>query len=152
MTKTLPELAKKMRDIDFAMLATHSDGGAIGARPMSNNREVEYDGDSWFFTDDTTRMVDDIKRSPEVSLTYQGTAGLLGMRPLFIAIEGQARLIRDRALFAAHWTKGLDRWWPQGVDTPGLVLIQVTGQRAHYWDGEDEGELILEESVLSVGR
>jgi general stress protein 26 len=71
------------------------------------------------------------------------------MRPLFIAIEGQAQLIRDRAQFAAHWTKGLERWWPQGIETPGLILIQVTGERAHYWEGEDEGELILEESALS---
>lgn len=149
MTKTLQDLARKMRDIDFAMLATNTTGGAIAARPMSNNREVEYDGDSWFFADGSTRMVDDIERSPNVSLTYQGTAGLLGMRPLFIAIEGHARLVRDRAQFAAHWTSGLERWWPQGIDTPGLVLIQVTGQRAHYWDGEDEGELLLEESALT---
>jgi general stress protein 26 len=149
MTKTLAELAWKMREIDFAMLSTQTDGGAIAARPMSNNRDVEYDGDSWFFADDSTRMVADIERSSAVSLTYQGSAGLLGMRPLFIAIEGQAQLIRDRAQFAAHWTKGLERWWPQGIETPGLVLIQVTGERAHYWEGEDEGELILEESALS---
>jgi len=152
MTKTLPDLAKRMRDIDFAMLATLTDGGAIAARPMSNNREVEYDGDSWFFADGNTRMVADIARTPQVTLTYQGTAGLLGLRPLFIAIEGEAHLIRDRGQFAAHWTKGLERWWPQGVDTPGLVLIQVAGQRAHYWEGEDEGELILEESALNNGR
>jgi general stress protein 26 len=152
MTKTLPDLAKRMRDIDFAMLATHTDGGAIAARPMSNNRQVEYDGDSWFFADGNTRMVADIERTSDVSLTYQGTAGLLGMRPFFIAIEGHARLVRDKTLFAAHWTSGLERWWPQGIETPDLVLIQVTGERAHYWDGEDEGELILEESTLSTGR
>ena len=31
------------------MLNTHTDGGQIATRPMSNNRDVEYDGDSWFF-------------------------------------------------------------------------------------------------------
>ena len=149
MTKTLKDLAEKMRDIDFAMLATHTESGAIGARPMSNNRDVEYDGDSWFFADENTRMVDDISRDPHVSLTYQGKSGLLGLRPFFIAIEGSARLIKDRGLLAEHWTSELERWWPQGIETPGLVLIQVTGQRAHYWDGEDEGELILEETMLS---
>ena len=74
------------------------------------------------------------------------------MRPLFIAIEGRARLIRDRDRFAAHWTGGLERWWPQGIATPGLVLIQVTGERLHYWDGEDEGDLVLEQSALSDPR
>lgn len=146
MTMTLAELARKMRDIDFAMLATHSDGGAIAARPMSNNREVDYDGDAWFFTDDTTRMVTDIDGDPRVGLSYQGTLGLLGMRPFFVHIEGRAVLIRDRAQFSEHWTKGLERWWPDGIETPGLVLIRVTGERAHYWDGEDEGELAITSS------
>ncbi|WP_443970122.1 pyridoxamine 5'-phosphate oxidase family protein [Sphingobium sp. CR28] len=143
MSRTLDDLAHKMREIDFAMLATHTDGGAIAARPMSNNREVDYNGDSWFFTEESTRMVSDIQRDARVSLSYQGTAGLLGMRPFFIAIEGQARLVRDRAQFAEHWTSGLERWWPDGIDTLGLLLIQVTGERLHYWDGEDEGEIVL---------
>jgi general stress protein 26 len=143
MTRTLEQLSEKMRDIDFAFLSTRTNGGAIAARPMSNNREVDYTGDAWFFAEDTTRMVSDIEADPNVGLTYQGTAGFLGMRPFFLAVEGHATLIRDKALFAQHWTRGLERWWPDGIDTPGLLLIRVTGERAHYWDGEDEGELQL---------
>ncbi len=44
--KDLSDIAEKMRDIDIAMLSTHSDNGTIAARPMSNNRQVDYDGDS----------------------------------------------------------------------------------------------------------
>ena len=143
MTRTLKDLADKMRDIDFTMLSTHTQGGAIGARPMSNNRDIDYDGDSWFFADENTRMVSDIERDPHVSLSYQGKSGLLGLRPLFIAIEGNAELIRDKAGFEEHWTKDLDRWFEAGVDTPGLVLIKVHADRLHYWNGEDEGELTL---------
>lgn len=146
MSRTLEDLAHRMREIDFTMLATHTDGGAIAARPMSNNREVDYDGRSWFFADESTRMVADIARDARVSLTYQGKAGLLGLRPFFIAIEGEASLVRDRAQFAEHWTSGLERWWPEGIDTPGLLLIAVTGARLHYWDGEDEGEIILQDA------
>lgn len=143
MTMSLEQLSEKMKDIDFAMLATHAPGGAIGARPMSNNREVDYGGDAWFFAEDNTLMVSDIARDPQVSLSYQGKSGLLGLRPFFLAVEGRATLIRDKAQFAEHWTRGLERWWPQGIDTPGLVLIRISGERAHYWDGEDEGELRL---------
>ena len=143
MPLTLEQLAEKMRDIDFTMLSTRTDGGAIGARPMSNNRDVEYDGDSWFFTTTDSRMAADIAADPQVGLTLQGKAGLLGLRPFFVALEGRAELIQDRAQFEAHWTKDLERWWPEGADTPGLVLIRVHAQRAHYWDGEDEGELLL---------
>lgn len=143
MTMTIKDLSRKMKEIDFAMLATHTVGGQIGARPMSNNREVDYDGDAWFFTDDSALMVNDIQANPDVNLSYQGSSGLFGQQPFFLAVEGTASLIKDKTAFEAHWTKGLERWWPEGIDTAGLLLIRVSGKRAHYWDGEDEGELAL---------
>ncbi len=141
--KSLADLSKKMRDIDFAMLSTKADGGAIGSRPMSNNRQVDYDGDSYYFTYDDTLMVADIGRDPQVGLSFLGTSGLLGMRPFFVAVEGTAHLIRDKASFAEHWTSDLDAWFKDGLDTPGLVMIKVSADRVHYWDGEDEGEVRL---------
>jgi general stress protein 26 len=73
------------------------------------------------------------------------------MRPFFIAIEGQAELIRDKGAFAMHWTKGLDRWFEDGVDTPGLVLLKVHAKSAHYWDGEEEGEVLIERGSFVGG-
>jgi len=148
---TLPEISEKMRDIDFAVLTTRSDGGALAGRPMSNNREVEFDGDAFFFTCGDTRTVADIERDPQVSLAYQGKSGMLGMKPLFIAVEGRAELIRDKASFAEHWTKDLDAWFKQGIDTPGLTLIKVNAERLHYWDGFSEGEVKLDKEALARG-
>lgn len=51
---TLEQIAEKMRDIDFAILSTRTEGGAIAGRPMSNNREVDFDGSSYFFALDST--------------------------------------------------------------------------------------------------
>ena len=141
---SLKDLSDKMRDIDFAVLSTRTEGGALSGRPMSNNRQVEFDGDSYFFTLDSTRTVSDIEREPEVGLSYQGKSGALGMKPFFITVEGRAELIRDKARFAEHWTKDLDAWFEDGIDTPGLTLVKVTAERLHYWDGYQEGELRLE--------
>jgi len=69
---------------------------------------------------------------------------MLGMKPFFITVEGRAELIRDKDQFAEHWTKDLDSWFKQGIDTPGLTLVKVKAQRLHYWDGYDEGEISLE--------
>jgi general stress protein 26 len=140
---TLPELAKKMKDIDFTMLSTRTASGAISARPMSNNGDVEYDGDSWFFSFEDAGAIEDIKRDPNVGLSLQGAKSLVGKPPLFIAVEGSAELIHDKAAFEAHWTPDMDRWAKQGLDTPGIVLIKVHASRIHYWDGEDEGELTV---------
>ena len=150
MSKTLADISEAMKDIDFCMLVSRAQDGSIAGRPMSNNRQVAYEGTSRFFTYDDTRMVRDISRDGAVGLTYQGKAGLLGVvgKPgLFVHVEGAARLVRDKATFAEHWDKSLDRWFEQGIDTPGLTLIEVEARRIHYWDGEDEGEVRLPASV-----
>ena len=146
MSKTLADISEAMKDIDFCMLVSRAQDGSLGGRPMSNNRQVEYEGTSRFFTCDDARMIEDIARDPSVGLTYQGKAGILGVvgKPgLFVHVEGEARVIKDKAKFAEHWTPGLDRWFKQGVDTPGLTLLEIDARRIHYWDGEDEGEVKL---------
>jgi general stress protein 26 len=139
--KSLEELAEKMRDIDFAVLSTRTENGAIAARPMSNNREVEFNGDAYFFTYEEARTVEDIRRDPRVGLAYQAKSGLLGLRPFFLTGEARVEIIKDKARFAEHWTKDLDRWFDKGVDAPGLTLLKLTAERIHYWDGYEEGEI-----------
>lgn len=138
---TIKNLSDNMAKIDFAMLTTRTDGGSFASRPMSNNGEVEYRGDSYYFTYDSSRTVSDIAANPDVALAFQGNKSLLGAPGMFIAVQGEATLIRDKAAFAERWTAGLDRWFPQGVDTPGLAMIKVRASRIHYWDGENDGEL-----------
>jgi general stress protein 26 len=146
---TLAEISEKMRDIDFAVLSTRTEGGALSGRPMSNNREVEFDGDSFFFTCEDKRIVADIERDPNVGLAYQAKSGMLGLNPFFLTLEGRAKLIRDKAAFAEHWTKDLDAWFKQGVDTPGLVMIKVEAERLHYWNGWDSGEIDVSKARTS---
>ncbi len=142
MTKlSLADISKKMKDIDFVMFATRTEAGGIKSRPMSNNGEVEYGGDSFFFTLDSHEIVTDIEVNPNVGLSMQGQKGLMGKPPFFLAIEGKAELIRDKARFETHWTSGLNHWFEHGPDTQGLTLIKVHADHIHYWDGEDEGEV-----------
>ena len=140
---TLKDLAKKMADIDFAMLLTKTTDSQISARPMSNNGDVDFDADSYYFTWEDARMTDDIERDATVGLTFQGSKGLFGKPPLFVSVEGVAELIREKSAFAAHWKPSLDAWFKDGVDTPGVTMIKVRAKRVHYWDGEDQGELMV---------
>ena len=146
---TLRDISEKMRDIDFALLSTRTSGGAIAARPMSNNRQVEYDGDNYFFTCQDTGTIRDVTGDPHVGLGFQGKSGALGMKPFFITIEGTAEIIRDKGQFAEHWTDDLDDWFKDGIDTEGLVLIKVHADRLHYWDGYSQGEIDLERGARS---
>jgi general stress protein 26 len=140
---TLADLAEDMKNIDFAMLFTKTENGDLAGRPMSNNGDVEYNGSSFYFTFEQSRTVADIERDAKVALSFQGSKGLLGRPPLFVAVEGVAELIRERSEFDRHWTKDLDRWFENGADTPGIVLIKIDATRIHYWKGEEDGEIIV---------
>ncbi len=139
--QSLTDLAAKMRGIDIAILSTKTENGQIASRPMSNNGDVEYDGDSYYFTYEQARTVRDIERDPEVSLAFSSKPGLLGGGGLYVAVEGKARLIRDKAAFKDHWTPDLEVWFERGVDTPGLVLIKFEAERIKFWDGNEDGEI-----------
>ena len=140
---TMEELSTELRKMDFCMLNTNGGLGKISSRPMSNNGDVEYDGDSWFFSYEDTRKVSEIGRDVQVALTFTAPPSLLGKPGIFIAVDGEASLIRDKAQFGEHWVKDLSRWFPAGVDTPGIVLIKVSARMIEYWDGEDNGRIDL---------
>ena len=139
---SLAEIAKQMAGIDIAILSTHTEGGEIANRPMSNNGDVDYNGTSYYFTYEQARAVSDIQRNPKVALGFSSEGGVFS-DGIYVAVEGMAELIRDKAVFEQHWTSDLDEWFEKGVDTPGIVLIRVTATRATYWKGREEGEVEL---------
>lgn len=132
--QSLQSIAQKMRHLDIAMFTTVTPDGTLTGRPMSNNGDVEYDGNSYYFTLERTGLVSDIQNNPQVEL------GFAGDDYLYVSVSGQAQISRDKATFQAHWVEDLDRWFENGVDTPGLVMVCVKAQRVRYWQGEENGE------------
>ena len=124
----LKTLAKKMSGIDIAMFSTYSTYGRLDIRPMSNNGEVEYDGTSYYFAFEDSSVVKDIKRDEHVGLAFQTKNGL------YVAVDGRAKLIQDKAIMAERWTPSLEQWFKDGVDTPGVTMIEVAARRIRYWD------------------
>ena len=134
--RTISDIAKKLKQIDIAMLVTKAGAeGAIAARPMSNNKDVsEEDGTSYHFATDDGRIDDDLKRSDECGATY--TSG-----EFYCAVQATGKLHTDRATLEKHWVKDLEKWFEDGLDTEGLVLIEVSPKRINWWEGREEGEL-----------
>ncbi len=131
----LSDVALKMRKLDICMLTTQKNNGELSSRPMSNNGDVEYDGNSYFFTFEESHAVKDITENPQVSLNFEGD------KDLYIALSGKAKLITDKEKLKEHWLDELKQWFPQGTDTPGITMIHVKANRIKYWQNEDEGEV-----------
>lgn len=127
-------IAERMKNLDFCMMVTQDGQQVSNSRPMSNNGKVEYDGDSWFFTYEDSHKVDQIKENKHVNLIYQ-TDDML-----FIECTGTGEIIKDKDTLKEKWVEGLDQWFPEGVDTPGICLIKVRASRVRFWHKEEEGE------------
>ena len=134
--RSMSDIAKKLKQIDIAMFVTKTGSdSAIAARPMSNNGDVsESDGTTYHFTTDDGRMDDDLQRSDQCGATY--TDG-----EFFCAVQGRGKLHTDRSTLEKHWVPDLEKWFEDGLDTEGLILIEVKPDRIAWWDGREEGEL-----------
>ncbi len=140
---SLSELADKMAGIDTAVLTTRTAGGHLAGRPMSNNGDVKFTGESYFFTYEDTHTVEDIERDENVGLAYQGAAKLFISSKFYVFVEGKASLIRDKASFQEHWTPELDKWFENGIDSPNIVMIKVQAEQIKFWDGMKTGSVRL---------
>ena len=126
----LGKLREIVKAVDICMLTTVGERGELHSRPMSNNRDVEFDGDLWFFTYGSSHKVDEIGRVPHVNASFADTDA-----QLYASLTGRAEVVRDRAKIEELWKPQLRAWFPEGVDTPDIALLKVTVERAEYWDG-----------------
>ena len=118
-------------------MTTQTPGGELESRPMSNNRDVDFDGDCYFFTLDEFSVAEDIEKNSSVNLAYTGEDHF------YISITGEARLSQDEEELEEHWVEDLEKWFEDGLETEGLTLIHVKASRIKYWKDMEEGVIDL---------
>ncbi len=152
-TLTQDERLRKLREIvkavDICMLTTVDERGDLRSRPMSNNREIEFDGDLWFFTYGSSHKVDEVGRVPKVCASFADVDA-----QQYASLTGRAEVVRDRAKIEELWQPQLKAWFPEGVETPDIALLKVTVERAEYWDGSQSivAHAVSLISALATGR
>lgn len=126
-TKEFAAVAEAMRKIDFCMMQTVGEHG-INTRPMSNNGEVEYDGDNWFFAASSSTKIAELAKDERVQLTFADNNG-----PSFISVWGTGTVVTDDGLKKEFWHKSLEQWFENGPEDPGVSLIKVTAHKIQAW-------------------
>src|SRR5690242_11786506 len=63
-------LAEVMKDLDICMMTTVGAHGHLHSRPMSNNRNVDWDAETWFFSYADSSQAKEIQNNPNVNLAY----------------------------------------------------------------------------------
>ncbi len=105
-------LKELLEDIDFTMLTTQDADGSLVSRPMST-REMDENGDIWFFLADDSKKAEEAEADSDVGLSYVDKKGMR-----FVSVAGKASVVHDRAKMEQLYTPSLDIWFENGLDTP----------------------------------
>lgn len=126
-TENFRKVADEMAKIDFCMMQTVGENG-VNTRPMSNNGEVEYDGDNWFFARSTSTKIGEIETDPRVQLTFADNDDTN-----FISVWGTGSIVDDLQKKKDMWHDSLERWFEDGPEDPEVILIRVSAHRIQTW-------------------
>lgn len=127
--EALKKIKELVESIDFCMLTTLDAGNKMSARPMGT-QQVEDDGTIWFFTDESQFGAQSAD-GDIVLLSYASPA-----KHSYLTINGVAFLVHDQSKMKELWNDTLKAWFPKGLDTPGIALLRVQPDSAHYWDAD----------------
>lgn len=133
----LRKLDAMVRDIGVAMLTTSDAQGRLHSRPMHLQGGVE-DGRLYFFAYRRSPKVEELEHDRQVNCAFAEPDD-----NRYVSIAGTARIRQERDLMERMWNMAQKAWFPQGLDTPGICLIEVEVEDAQYWDAPNQAMVHL---------
>lgn len=135
-TEAVEKLRELVKDINIAMLTTVDEtDGALRSRPMGT-QEADPDGTIWFFLADDSPKADEVRSERDVNVSYTDTG-----KNRYVSVSGKGLIVKDRKTMEKLWSPILKAWFPDGLETEHLALLQVKPFKAEYWDAPN-GKLV----------
>lgn len=125
----LRTIAEIIENIQVCMLTTVDRSGNLCSRPMAAE-QLDEDGNLWFFTLSTSHLLDDVRHTPTVSVTFASPA-----QNSYIAATAVAYEAFDRSKMEELWDPSLRVWFREGLDTQDITLLKLDLQEVEFWDG-----------------
>ena len=124
-TNDISKVAEVLEKSRIGILTTQSHGQHLVSRPLAIV-DRDFDGKVYFFTQDPSPKVDDIKAHAQVNVAVESGKG-------YLSLSGKATVTHDRGLVDQMWSTGAEAWFDQGRDDPTVALIEVDVESAEYW-------------------
>jgi general stress protein 26 len=132
----LKTIADLIRAAKVAVLTTQTSDGDLHSRPLATQESAAQDdrfgGDLWFFTQDPSPKIADIRAHPKVNVSYDTGKG-------YLSIAGTAEIVHDREKVNELWSAAVEPWFPAGKDDPNVALLLVHADSAEYWAAMEPG-------------
>lgn len=121
------EVGKLLASANVAVLTTVNGEGQLVSRPLALQTS-EFDGDLWFFTEDPSPKVADIRANPQVNVAVNTGKG-------YLSVSGKATVSHDKAKIDELWNAWVEPWF-EDKDDPKVALIHVEADSAEYWSND----------------
>lgn len=117
-----------LRSVSIALITTVDATGIMHTRQLPNTNS-SWSDNLWFLSSLDAPLVHELRRSPEVLVTYacRGSGR-------FLVINGEAHVRHDPARSRDLWHPVLASWLPEGPDAPSLALLQVSVRSVEVWE------------------
>jgi general stress protein 26 len=122
------KLTELIKDASIGMLVTVNSDGEFESRPMAI-QEAEFDGDIWFFAYENEGVTTDIEARPQVNVSIADQKN-----QAWVSVSGTGAVVRDKVKAKELWSPLYKTYFPDGLETPGLILLKVQAKSAQYWD------------------
>jgi general stress protein 26 len=127
-THDLSKLFDKIKDVRIAMLTTFDEGHALHSRPMATLKPNES-GSLYFLTDKDSAKIYEVKKDSQVNLSYSNPSD-----NVYASVSGTAKAYRDEAKISELYTEDMKAWFPKGKEDPSIMVLEISIEKAEYWD------------------
>ena len=118
-------LAERIR---ICMFCTNVDSKPFDTRPMATSK-VDDAGNFWFLSPSDSTKNEELKSVDHVHLIYADPSA-----SEFMNVCGTATVTRDPQKIDELWNDIDKAWFTEGKNDPRITVIQVTPNKAYYWD------------------
>ncbi|KQQ04123.1 MULTISPECIES: pyridoxamine 5'-phosphate oxidase family protein [unclassified Rathayibacter] len=131
----IAQIAELVTSARIGLLTTVNETGQLVSRPLAA-QDTDFDGDLWFFTQDPSPKVDDIRANPSVNVAFESKKG-------YLSVAGSATIVHDAAKVDELWTPSVSAWFPEGKEDPTIALIRVAAETVELWTTDDARPVVL---------
>lgn len=129
------QITELVKSAKIGLLTTVNATGQLVSRPLAA-QDIDFDGELWFFTQDPSPKVDDIRATPSVNVAFESKKG-------YLSVAGSATLVHDRAKVNELWSPAVAGWFPDGKDDPSVALIRVDAETVELWATNEPRPVVL---------
>ncbi|MEO8191532.1 MAG: pyridoxamine 5'-phosphate oxidase family protein [Acidobacteriota bacterium] len=150
---TVERLYALVSEIETAMLVTRRADGSLVSRPMANQDRAPG-ADFWFAAEAGSDKVEEIRREPQVNLTYYKDR-----TREWVSIAGTAEVTADRERIRQLYKPDWKAWFDGAAsndpragtpDDPRIVLIGVRATSARYMTVDKPQPVVLFEVAKGI--